>query len=96
LYEKSFLNLFRHCIDVGFDRVPEKDYDFWAVAFHNSNGDTMYRKDADEAEILNCFNDPDKYCKIWREFQTETKPDHWVVWPHSKSKGWCERITGKL
>jgi hypothetical protein len=95
-YEKSFLSIFRHCIDVGFDKVPEKDYDFWAVAFHDADGNTMYRKDSDEAEILNYFNDPDKYCKVWREFQTDKKPDHWVVWPHSKSKGWCERITGNL
>jgi hypothetical protein len=95
-YEKSFLSIFRHCIDIGFDKVPEKDYDFWAVAFHDVDGNTMFRKDSDEAEILNYFNDPDKYCKVWREFQTDKKPDHWVVWPHSKSKGWCERITGNL
>lgn len=95
-YEKSFLSIFRHCIDIGFDKVPEKDYDFWAVAFHDADGKTMFRKDSDEAEILNYFNDPDKYCKVWREFQTDKKPDHWVVWPHSKSKGWCERITGNL
>jgi len=23
-------------------------------------------------------------------------PSHWVVWPHSESKGWCDRITGQL
>jgi hypothetical protein len=23
-------------------------------------------------------------------------PSHWVVWPHSESKGWCDRITGRL
>jgi hypothetical protein len=23
-------------------------------------------------------------------------PTYWVVWPHSESKGWCDRITGRL
>ena len=41
-------------------------------------------------------NDPDKYCKIWREFHYHGKPHHWVVWPHSISKGWCATITGNL
>ena len=26
----------------------------------------------------------------------EEKPKYWVVWPHSKSKGWCDRLTGNL
>jgi len=102
-YEKSFVRVFKHCIDVGYDRVPEKDYDFWVVAFHRENttndpgeDTTLYRKDADKSEIDRLMNDPDKYCKIWREFQTSIQPKYWVVWPHSISKGWCERLTGDL
>jgi hypothetical protein len=56
----------------------------------------VYRKDADPNEIRNMKNDPDGYCKVWREFQTTTKPKYWVVWPYSKSKGWGERMTGNL
>jgi len=97
-YKKSFVKFFKHCIDVGYDKVPEKDYEFWAVAFHrDGEGDTtLYRKDADVNEIKTLMNDPDKYCKIWREFETTYQPKYWVVWPYSKSKGWCERITGNL
>jgi len=92
----SFSSIFKHCIDVQFSSVPERDYDFWAVAFHGDNDDTIYRKDCDEREIQSFFRDPDGYCKIWREFPTLTKPKYWVVWPHSKSKGWGERLTGNL
>ena len=53
-------------------------------------------KSADKNEINGFFHDPDHYCKIWREFQTSTFPDYWVVWPHSESKGWCERLTGEI
>jgi len=97
-YEKSFVKIFKHCIDIGYDKVPETDYDFWVVAFHShGEGDTtLYRRDADPNEIKNFMNDPDGYCKIWREFQTTKQPKYWVVWPHSISKGWCNRITGEL
>ena len=92
----SYASIFKHCIDVGFHQVPEKDYDFWVVAFHDENDETLFRKDADINEINNMLRDPDGYCKVWREFQTVHKPKYWVVWPFSKSKGWCERITGNL
>ena len=92
----SFTSQFKHCIDVGYDQVPEKDYDFWVVAFHDHKDETIYRKDADKNEIQGFFRDPDGYCKVWRTFNAEEKPAYWVVWPHSESKGWGERITGNL
>lgn len=95
-WKKDFAQVFKHCIDVNYASVPEKDYDFWVVAFHGSDDSTLYRKDADKAEISRMMNDPDQYCKIWREFQTAQKPTYWVVWPHSESKGWCDRLTGNL
>ena len=95
-FANGLLHIFKHCIDVGYDKVPENDYDFWAVAFKDSNGEDLYRKDADADEIKQMKNDPDKYCKIWREFQTLVKPCSWIVWPHSISKGWSDPITGNL
>jgi len=100
LTDKEFdillMHIFKHCIDIRYDQVPENDYDFWAVAFKNKNGEDLYRKDADSSEIKNMMNDPDGYCKIWREFQTLEKPHSWIVWPHSLSKGWANPITGNL
>ena len=95
-WKKDFAQVFKHCIDVNYASVPEKDYDFWVIAFHGSDDSTLFRKDADKSEISRMMNDPDKYCKIWREFQTTQKPTYWVVWPHSESKGWCDRLTGNL
>ena len=95
-WTKEFAKIFKHCIDVGYSQVPESDYDFWVVAFHDENDETLYRKDADKIEIKGLLNDPDKYCKIWRDFQTTKNPKYWIVWPHSESKGWCEKITGNL
>ena len=95
-FDKSFLTIFKHCIDIGYDKVPLNDYEFWVVAFHNEKDETIFRKDADVNEINQIKSDPDGYGKIWREFQTENKPKYWVVWPYSTSNGWCERITGDL
>jgi glycosyltransferase involved in cell wall biosynthesis len=95
-FEKSFLKIFKHCIDIGFSSVPENDYEFWAVAFHDEKDETIFRKDADANEINRMKNDPDGYCKVWREFQTDVKPKYWVVWPYSTSKGWCEKLSGNL
>jgi glycosyltransferase involved in cell wall biosynthesis len=92
----SFSSIFKHCIDVSYSQVPETDYDFWVVAFHGENDETMFRQDADIHEINRLKQDIDGYCKVWRQFQTVTKPKYWVVWPHSISKGWCDRITGNL
>ena len=96
LWLESFQQIFKHCIDIYPSNVPETDYDFWVVAFHDENDNTMYRLDADKSEIKRMLNDPDGYCKVWREFQTNDKPKYWVIWPHSESKGWCERLTGMI
>jgi hypothetical protein len=95
-FDTGLMQIFKHCIDIQYSQVPENDYDFWVVAFHDEKDDTIYRRDADTNEIHSFKNDPDGYCKVWREFQTHIKPKYWVVWPHSISKGWCERITGNL
>jgi glycosyltransferase involved in cell wall biosynthesis len=95
-WKNSFASIFKHCIDVSYSQVTEKDYDFWVVAFHDEKDETIFRKDADKGEIQRMMNDPDGYCKVWREFSTSHKPKYWVVWPHSESKGWCDRITGNL
>lgn len=95
-FEDSFLSIFKHCIDIYYHSVAETDYEFWVVAFHNEKDETIYRKDADKNEIKKIMEDPDGYGKVWREFETKEKPSYWVVWPFSASKGWCERLTGKL
>jgi hypothetical protein len=95
-FEDSCMTIFKHCIDVAFDQLPLDDYDFWCVAFNDEKGETLFRKDADQNEIDRMKNDPDGYFKIWREFNASQPPDSWLVWPHSKAKGWCDQVTGSL
>ena len=95
-YEQSFSSIFKHCIDLGYNQVPFNDYTFWAVAFEDEDGVEIYRQDADKNEINIMKNDPDGYCKLWRQFNTTVKPSKWIVWPHSESNGWCERLEGYI
>ncbi len=95
-FDDSFLSIFKHCIDINFNDVPEKDYEFWVVAFHDEKDETVNRIDADKNEVNRILSDSDGYGKVWREFEVENKPKYWVVWPYSTSKGWCKRLTGNL
>lgn len=95
-WKKSFLQIFKHCINLPLNKVPENDYEFFVVAFHNKSDETLFRQDLDEREIIRLKNSSDGYGKIWREFNTKEKPSYWTVWPYSKSKGWCDRIVGNL
>lgn len=94
-YNNSFLKIFKHCIDVYYSQLKHDDYDFWVVSFEKNDGTVLYRKDADENEIRMMKNDKD-YMKVWREFNTDVKPEKWVVWMHSKSAGWVDRYEGGL
>lgn len=93
-YESGLMNFRKYCIDIYKGSLPEKDYDAFAIAFLNETGDDVYRKDADENEIRSLLNENngDQFVHIWRTFELAEKPYSWRVWPHSKSKGWMERI----
>lgn len=95
-FEKSFLQIFKHCIDLHKGQFPEIDYDFWAVIFEDEFGGTLHRQDLQEQEIKQQLSNNDTFIKVWRTFNTEKKPFKWVVWPHSKSKGWLDKIENKL
>jgi hypothetical protein len=79
----------------------ENDYEFWCVSFERQDGSVIFRKDADQNEIGRILSEGknpngDRYIKLWREFQTDSKPHHWVVWAYSKSKGWGTRLSSNL
>lgn len=100
-WEDSFLQIFKHCIDLPIRQFDLNDYTFWCVAFEREDNTVVYRQDADKAEIERLLaeaRDPkgDRYIKLWRTFNTTEKPHHWTVWAHSESKGWGDRIVGHL
>jgi hypothetical protein len=93
-YESGLCSQFKHCIDVYKGDLPLDDYDSCAVAFLDENGQDTYRQDLNENELngLLSANKEDKFIHIWRQYEDSKKPHSWRVWPHSKSKGWVDKI----
>lgn len=93
-YKNSFFTIFKHCIDLYDQYFPEPDYDFWVVSFEEMDGTVIFRQDADKEEVTRLKNSSkhdNGWIRLWRQYNGK-KPDKWVVWPHSVSKGWCERV----
>jgi hypothetical protein len=90
----SFTKTFSYNIKFNKFKLQESDYDFWVVAFHREGGETLFRKDADVNEIRSLIMNEE--INIYREYQTSETPNYWVVWPHSISKGWCDKLEGKI
>ncbi len=97
-YKEQLVCYRKYCIDVYRPSVSEEDYVCWAVAFKDEAGNEIYREDASPNEINNIMNaDPEnKFVQIWRKFYSNAEPKSWVVWPQTHSKGWLDRIEGKL
>jgi glycosyltransferase involved in cell wall biosynthesis len=92
-WKKSFSSMFEHEISLDKNNFTQNDYDFWAVIYHDENGQEIYRKDATESEINDYIKNE---ITIRRQFLTYRKPKSWTVWAHSKSKDWLEKIEGSV
>jgi len=97
-YESKFVSQFKYCIDMHKPMFSESDYDVWVMAFKDKDGEEMIRLDANEQEVQKLLNEnpKDEFIRFWRQFETSVVPSKWLVWPHSKSKGWMERIEGEV
>ncbi len=93
-WENSFSKNFKYDIKLNKNNFTENDYDFWAIIFHDENGQEVYRKDATEEEINLLMSKNELIIK--RNFLTYSDPKTWTVWAHSKSKEWLEKITGSI
>lgn len=102
-YEKSYRPIFKHCIDVHVSSLPEKDYDYMVIALFDKFEKEIYRRDLGIEEIqaldnerVNRQNDNGEFYNIWVDAEIEKRPYSWLVWPHSKSKDWCDRVEGPI
>jgi len=93
-FNAGLCNWTKHCIDIYKPDLPENDYDFLVCVFKDQDNKDLFRKDLDVHELNSLMNqDPnDKFIHIWREFETNVRPMKWTIWPHTKSKGWENKI----
>lgn len=92
--QEEYLLKFRHCIDVFSSNFKETDYTFAALILQDKDGNDLYRKDDLNFNML-VKGKPNDWLNIWVEANIE-KPAKWIIWAHSESKGWAERITGNI
>jgi len=93
-FEQNLTSPIKLYIDVYKGSLPETDYENIVIAFLDEEGKDIYRKDMGPDEFYNMMkNDPgDQFIHILREYEDINHPYKSLVWPHSTSKGWCERI----
>ena len=97
-YESGLATKHKVCIDIYKGALLETDYDSFAVALLDVEMNDVFRLDANELDIKGFFelDQNDKFIHIWREFESSQRPHSWRVWPHSKSKGWCDKIENPI
>lgn len=93
-YEEGLCSQIKVCMNVYKGSITEKDYDHFAVALLDKDGNDIHRRDADATEIqASLIADPsDQFIQIWREYEDTVQPYGWRIWPHSASKGWMDKI----
>lgn len=70
------------------------DYDFWYVGAHDAEYQEIHRKDLVEHEIKKHLQH--EWVDYRFIFLADKKPVTYTIWPHSKSKGWLERIVKQV
>lgn len=93
-YEKSWRNVFRHCLNVPKSQLGNTPWDAYAIVFEDDRGEPLHRQDAGLQEIQNAWqeNADKNYIHIWREYDTKNIPHHAVVWPYRKGGEWGNHI----
>ena len=91
-YQKSFVNIFKHCIDIHSSCLPYNDYKFWAVIFEDEEKKSLFRQDLSADDLKTLKDEADNFYKIWRTFNYTRRPYKYIVWPFSEKHGWCDRI----
>ena len=96
-FDEPYVPTFTHCIELQKNCfIHTNDYDFWAIIYEDANGVSLYRRDCNETEICGHLNALDEIVRLRNEFYTSTPPFKWMVWPHSKTKGWLTQIAHAL
>jgi hypothetical protein len=95
-WENSFMFSFYQLIQFSKSTFKHDDYDFWVCAFDDKNGNEVWREDYQEHQIQSILNSPGDWYSEEKFFLTETIPSRWVIWAHSRSQGWVERIEEQI
>lgn len=67
------------------------DVDFWYVGAHTADGAELFRHDLHGAELDHIRRRVPYEQEFF--FHSPQFPASWTVWPHSRSRGWLDKVT---
>jgi hypothetical protein len=91
-FENSFMFSFYHLVQFHKNNFKLNDYDFWVCAFDDADGKEVWREDYNETQINQIMASTSEWYSEEKFFLTDKIPSRLVLWAHSKSEGWAERI----
>jgi hypothetical protein len=94
-WEDSFMTSFYYLVNIERHDLPEDDYQSILVAFDDENGESIFSKSIDGAQ-LNDFMKTKKPIHYEEMFLTDKPPSRVVYWALSKERGWSERVERQI
>jgi hypothetical protein len=80
------------CIRLPAEAVErDADYDFWYVGVHDDFDGEIDRQDLGSDDLPSILAKP--RIEFIHRYRAEREAQSWTVWPHSRSRGWLEKIT---
>lgn len=86
-----------HCFDVSIERarLEQGDCDMWAVIANAADGTELFREDYLRPRFEQLLStQTGSHIQFTMAFFARTRPHTWTVWPHSRRRGWLQRIDG--
>ncbi|RRA48349.1 GlcNAc-transferase family protein [Acidipila sp. EB88] len=68
---------------------------FWYLGILDDQGYEITRVDLEAEKLVPLRGDSEELV-LFCEFLSETSPQRWTLWPLSRSRGWLDRLEGKL
>ena len=98
-WKASLMTYYEHTLEITGELFTCDDYDFIYLGFDRADGTNIHctniREDALKALLAKCQN-KSAIVPIVSHFFSEQQPHRWAFWPHSKSKGWTQRLSGLM
>jgi len=91
-WENGFARSFYQNVRFDKHQFKHNDYDCWIFSFDDENNESLFRDDFNEQQIQQIMASPDQWVSVEKFGLVKKIPHKWVIWGHSKSAGWAERI----
>jgi hypothetical protein len=91
-WENGFARSFYQNVRFNKRDFKHNDYDCWIFSFDDENNISLFRDDFSEQQIQQIMDAPDDWVSIEKFGLVQKIPHKWVIWAHSRSAGWAERI----